>query len=181
VSGTSPVARRYAKAVFSLAQEQNAIDQITSEVRQVGDVVNGSPDLRAALSNPTVAPPVRKAIMTEILSRMGVSGTVRNAVLLITDHGRAASLPHIADALAQLADERAGRLRAEVTSAAALTEAQYQRVAAALERITGRKISLARNVDPTLIGGVVTRIGDKVYDGSVKSRIAELRASLLPS
>lgn len=174
-------ARRYAKAIFDLANEQGALEKFTAEIRAVGDVVAQAKDLAAALSNPTVAPPVRKAIMSDIVARLGVSPTVRNAVLLITDRNRAALLPRIANVLTELADVRAGKVRAEITSAAALSEAQYARVVTSLEKLTGRKISLVRKVDPTLIGGVVTRVGDKVYDGSVKSRLAEIRQSLLPS
>jgi F-type H+-transporting ATPase subunit delta len=177
----NPAARRYAKALFDLAIEQNALDRMTAEMRAVGETVAGSRELQLALSNPTVDPASRKAVMSQVVQRLGVSPTVRNAVLLITDHGRVGVLPQIAELLGNLADERAGKVRAEVTSAAPLTEAQYTRLTATLERLTGRKISLARKVDPTLIGGVVTRIGDKVYDGSVKTRLAELRNALLPS
>lgn len=174
-------ARRYAKAIFELANEQGALEKFTAEIKSVGDVVAQSRDLAAALSNPTVAPPVRKAIMSDIVARLGVAPTVRNAVLLITEHNRAALLPRIANVLTELADVRAGKVRAEITSAAPLSEAQYARVTASLEKLTGRKISLQRKVDPALIGGVVTRVGDKVYDGSVRTRLAELRQSLLPS
>lgn len=180
-STQTAAARRYAKAVFDLANEQGALDRVTSEVKSVGDAVAESHELADVLSNPAVPPAARKAVMTEVLARLGVSALVRNAVLLIADHNRAAILPQIATQLTLLADERAGRVRAEVVSATAMTETQYTRLTAALEKLTGRKITLTRKVDATLIGGVVTRIGDKVYDGSVKTRLAELRQSLLPS
>jgi F-type H+-transporting ATPase subunit delta len=177
----NPAARRYAKAIFELANDENALERVTAEVKRVGDAVASSAELQVALTNPTVEPATRKAIMSQILQRLAVSPTVRNAVLLITDHGRVTLMPQISDLLGLLADERAGKVRAEVTSAVAMTEAQYARLTAALEKLTGRKIALQRKVDPSLIGGVVTRIGDKVYDGSVQSRLAEMRQSLLPS
>jgi F-type H+-transporting ATPase subunit delta len=177
----NPASSRYAKAIFELGNEEKSLDRITAELKSVADAVASSSELRAVLSNPSVNPVARKAIMAEMVSRAGVSPIVRNTVLLITDARRADLLPEIVDALTQLADERAGKIRAEVTSAAPLSEAQYARLTTALEKLTGRKISLARKVDATLIGGVVTRIGDKVYDGSVKSRLAELRQSLMPS
>jgi len=176
-----PVARRYAKALFELAVEQNAVEKITAEVKSVADTIASSPELAAALASPTVPVPSRKAIMSQIADKLGVSPIVKNAILLITDHNRANALPRIANALSELADEKAGKLRAEVTSAAPLSEPQYSKLTATLEKITGRKISLLKKTDPTLIGGVVTRIGDKVYDGSVKSRLEEIRLSLLPS
>ena len=175
------VARRYAKALFELGTEQNALDKLTQDVRAVGDTVAKNPELTLVLTNPTVGPAVRKAILNDVVNRLGVSPTVKSAVFLISDHGRAALLPRIADVLADLADERAGKVKAEVTSASPLSEAQYTRLTTALERLTGRKVSLVRKVDPAIIGGVITRIGDKMYDGSVRSRIEEIRQSLLPS
>jgi F-type H+-transporting ATPase subunit delta len=176
-----PAAARYAKAIFELGNEEKNLERMTAELKTVGDAVAVSAELRAVLSNPSVNPAARKAVMTEVVGRLGLSPVVRNTVLLLTDARRAELLPEIVDALTQLADERAGKLRAEVSSAAPLSEAQYTRLTAALEKLTGRKISLTRKVDATLIGGVVTRIGDKVYDGSIKSRLVELRQSLLPS
>jgi F-type H+-transporting ATPase subunit delta len=177
----SAAAKRYAKAVFDLATEAGELEKITGEFRDLGRLVDESKELAAALANPMVDPSQRKAVMKAVLDRMGASTLTKNAVLLITDHRRADVLPQIATDLARLSDERAGRVQAEVRSAAALSEPQYQRVAASLEKLTGRKISLQRKVDPTLIGGVVVRVGDKVFDGSVASRLKELRTSLLPS
>ncbi|MEI8256529.1 MAG: ATP synthase F1 subunit delta [Deltaproteobacteria bacterium] len=176
-----PVARRYAKALFELAVESSALEKFTAEIKSVADAVTQSPDLLAVLTNPAVLVHALKAIMEQIADRLGVSPVVKNAVLLITDHNRASALPRIAAALTELADESAGKLRADVSSAVPLTDAQYGKLTATLEKITGRKISLVKKTDPSLIGGVVTRIGDKVYDGSVKSRLEEIRLSLLPS
>jgi F-type H+-transporting ATPase subunit delta len=178
---STPVARRYARALFDLGVESNSLDKMTAEVKSVADAVAASPELASALTNPTVPVPTRKAIMSDISQKLGVSPLVKNAILLITDHNRAGALPRIANALSELADEKAGKLRAEVSSAAPLTDAQYTKLTASLEKLTGRKISLVKKTDPSLIGGVVTRIGDKVYDGSVKSKLEEIRLSLLPS
>jgi F-type H+-transporting ATPase subunit delta len=178
---STPVARRYARALFDLGVESNSLDKMTAEVKSVADAVAASPELASVLTNPTVPVPARKSIMSDIAQKLGVSPLVKNAILLITDHNRAGALPRIANALSELADEKAGKLRAEVTSAAPLNDAQYTKLVASLEKLTGRKISLVKKTDPSLIGGVVTRIGDKVYDGSVKSRLEEIRLSLLPS
>jgi F-type H+-transporting ATPase subunit delta len=178
---STPVARRYARALFDLGVESNSLDKMTAEVKSVADAVAASPELASVLTSPTVPVPTRKAIMSDIAQKLGVSPLVKNAILLVTDHNRAGALPRIANALSELADEKAGKLRAEVTSAAPLTDAQYTKLGASLEKLTGRKISLVKKTDPSLIGGVVTRIGDKVYDGSVKSRLEEIRLSLLPS
>lgn len=174
-------ARRYGKAIFELAVEAGAIDKVTDELRQVGEAVRGHAELRAVLTNPTVDPTARKAVLTAVLDKMSVSPLTRSALLLVADHRRTAVLPQMADVVQELNDVRAGKVRAEVVSAAALTDAQYQRITASLEKLTGRKISLQKRVDPALLGGVVTRVGDRVFDGSVRSRLEALRSELLPS
>lgn len=179
---SSPAARRYAHALYLIGVEENRLDALSRDFRSVADTVKSSPELRELLSSPVVSQQARKAVMTDILARLSVTGTTRNAVMLLTDRRRGALIPDIADALAMLSDERAGKVQAEVTSATPLTEAQAAKLVLVLEKLTARKITLTRKVDPTLIGGVVTRIGDKVYDGSVRTRLAEIRESaLLPS
>ena len=179
---SSPVARRYARALYMLGVEENRLDEITRELTALGEVVRSSKELSALLANPVVSQVTRKAVMKDILARLNVSPTTRNAALLLTDRRRGDLLPDVAEALRVLSDERSGRVRAEVTSAVPLSEVQASRIKAALEKLTGRQISLAQKVDASLIGGVVTRIGDKVYDGSVRTRLDEIRqAALLPS
>lgn len=175
------VARRYAKALLAIGEEERRLDAVTREVRSLGDTVASSAELRALLSNPVVPQQARHDVMKDIAARLGVSPVVRDAALLLTDRRRGASLPDIAAALEALVDERAGKVKAEVTSAAPLTDAQAHRIQVSLERLTGRKILLARKVDPALIGGVVTRVGDRVFDGSVRTRLEQIRATALAS
>lgn len=181
MSSMHPAARRYARAIFDLASEAGTLDATVAELRSVGETVENSAELAHVLSSPAISPAMRKSVMDAIVARLEVSPMVRNAVLLLTDRRRAALIPRIAEAVSALADESAGKVRAEVVSAAPLSAAQYARLTSTLERLTGRKIALQPRVDPTLIGGVVTRIGDKVYDGSVRSQLEEIRQSLLPS
>lgn len=178
---STPTARRYARALFMLGAEQGNVEQLSRELESVAATVRGSDELAKLLSDPVVSPADRKAVMIEVLSRLGVSPTTRNAALLLTDRRRGALIPDVADALRALGDEKAGKVQAEVTSAVPLGEGQYQRLTSVLEKLTGRKITLQRKVDPALIGGVVTRIGDKVYDGSVRTRLEELRQAAMQS
>lgn len=174
-----PAARRYAKALYMIGVEDNSLDAITRDLHAVAETVRSSKELHELLANPVIAQTDRRAVMAEIVSRLGLGATTRNAVMMLTDRRRGALIPEIAEALAQLSDERQGRLHAEVTSAVALTEAQASRLTASLEKLTGKKISLKRKVDPSLIGGVVTRVGDKLYDGSVRTRLEEIRQQAL--
>ena len=174
-------ARRYAKAIFELAVEANSVDKVTEELRTIGETIRGHAELKSVLSNPTIAPEARKAVLEGVLGKLGVSPLVKHTLLLVADHRRTEIIPQMADVVQELGDVRAGKIRAEVTSAQALTDQQAQRIAAALEKLTGRKVSLKRSVDPALIGGVITRVGDKVFDGSVRSRLVAVRQALLPS
>lgn len=175
------MARRYAKALLSLGEEEGRLDALTREVRSLGDAVASSAELRTLLASPVIPQESRHAVMKDIVARLGLSPTVRAAALLLTDRRRGAAIPEVAAALEALVDERAGKVKAEVTSAAPLTDAQALRVQASLEKITGRKIALSRKVDAALIGGVVARVGDRVFDGSVRTRLEQLRAAALAS
>jgi F-type H+-transporting ATPase subunit delta len=172
---STPVARRYAKALYMIGVEENRLEALTREVKNLAEVVRVSPELSSLLSNPIIAQETRRAVMSDILTRVGVSPTARNFTLLLTDRRRGAMLPAVAEALMALSDERAGKVQAEVSSATALTEAQLQKVRGALEKLTGKTVAITHKVDASLIGGMVTRIGDKVYDGSLKARLDEIR------
>lgn len=172
---SSPVARRYAKALYMIGVEENRLDALSREVKSLGDAVRVSRELATLLSNPVVAQQTRRAVMTEVMGRLTLSPTAKNFALLLTDRRRGDLIPAVSEALTALSDERAGKVQAEVTSATALTESQMQKVRAALERLTGKSVSMSHKVDPSLLGGMVTRIGDKVYDGSLRTRLDEIR------
>ena len=172
---SNPVARRYARALYMIGVEENRLDALAREVKSLGDTVRASGELATFLSNPVVPQAARRAVVTELLGRLTLSPASRNFALMLTDRRRGHLLPDVADALAALSDERAGKVQAQVTSATALTDAQVQKVRAALERLTGKAVTVSHRVDPSLIGGMVTRIGDKVYDGSLRTRLEEIR------
>jgi F-type H+-transporting ATPase subunit delta len=170
-----PVARRYAKALYMIGVEENRLEALTREVKSLGDTVRTSPELATFLSNPVVSQVTRRAVITDILLRLSVSPIAKNFAFMLTDRRRGHLFPDIADALAALSDERAGKVQAQVASATALTETQIQKVRSALEKLTGKVVTVSHKVDPSLIGGMVTRIGDKVYDGSLRTRLEEIR------
>jgi F-type H+-transporting ATPase subunit delta len=169
------VARRYARALYMIGVEEGRLEVLAREVQSLGDLVRASRELATFLSNPVVPQAARRAVVTELLGRLTLSPVARNFALMLTDRRRGHLLPDVADALAALSDERAGKVQAQVTSAAALSEAQVQKVRAALEKLTGKTVSVSHRVDAALIGGMVTRIGDKVYDGSLRTRLEEIR------
>jgi F-type H+-transporting ATPase subunit delta len=174
------VARRYAQALLELGVEQNAVDKIAEDFEAIAHACETSHELRNALENPLVAHAAKKAVMSDLCEHIGASPTTKNALLLLIDRRRTKTLPYVAWYLRELADARKGIVRAEVTTAVALSEAYYERLRTQLERMTGKKVVVDKRTDPALVAGVVTRIGDRILDGSLRTRLQSLRDALLP-
>ena len=175
----SVVGRRYAKALLELAQEQGKTKQVTKDVGALSDAWKASAELRDIITNPVVPKAVLRATIDAIMDRLGTSKLLRNTVGLLADRGRLGHLEDVLEAFDELAEAQSGRVRAEVISAKALSDAYYSRLQDKLQRATGREIVLVKRQDPSLIGGVVTRIGDSVFDGSLSNRLSELKETLL--
>lgn len=173
------VAARYAQALYELGVEENSLPTLTSEVRQVSELLDQNEELRNVLNNPIVDHKARATILGDVVGRMGVSPLTLNAIRLLAERRRLAVLPHLARGLERLTDEQAGVVRATVTTAAALPEDYFQKLKAQLEQSLGKRVSLERQIDPSLLGGVVTRIGDRVIDGSLRTRLQRMRQTLL--
>jgi F-type H+-transporting ATPase subunit delta len=172
------VAERYARAIFDLGVEAGQLEALTGQIRSFADTYAANRELQSVLSNPLIELEKREAILQEVAARVGLSGVGLNAVRFIAKRNRLSSLPGIARRLASLADEKQGLVRATVTSAGPLPESFYERLVKELESATQRKVTLDRKQDPSLIAGVVTRIGDNTIDGSVKGRLAEIERQL---
>jgi F-type H+-transporting ATPase subunit delta len=177
----SIVARRYAKALLELGLEEGNLESVVRDLGALAEAWQGSAELRNAVENPLVGLAAKKAAVSEIAAKLGAGASARNAALLLVDRRRARALPYIADTLRELADVRKGVVRAQVTSAAPLSDAYYARLQGQLERLTGMRVVVERLTDASLIGGVVTRIGDRIFDGSVRSRLQSMREALLPT
>lgn len=175
------IAERYARAIFELAVEAGQLPAVTDQIQRLATAYQSSPELESVVENPLVDDASRDALLKELSARLGLSTLSLNAARLLAHRKRLRALPEIATGLQRLADEQAGILRATVTTAKPLPEEYYQRLAAELEKSTRRRILIERREDPSLLGGVVTRIGDHTYDGSVRGRLLALERSLLSS
>jgi F-type H+-transporting ATPase subunit delta len=176
----SLVARRYAKALLELGMEQGQIDALVDEVAAFAAAWETGADLRNAIGNPLVSLAAKKAVVSDLAERIGASATSRNAMLLLVDRRRMTTLPYVARLLRELADDRRGLVHAEVTTAAPLSDAYYARLQVQLEKMTGKRVAIDRRTDASLIAGVVTRIGDRVVDGSLRTRLLSLRDAMTP-
>jgi F-type H+-transporting ATPase subunit delta len=175
----SAVGRRYAKALLDLAREQGQLDAILQDVSSISRAWEESAELREIVRNPVIPKPVLKAAVDAVMEKLGVSMLIRNTAKLLADKGRLPQLEDVLDALEELAEAETGHVRVEVTSAKPLSDAYYSRLTEKLQRATERQVVLVKKQDPSLIGGVVTRIGDQVFDGSLSNRLSELRETLL--
>ncbi len=175
----SVVASRYGRALADVVVSAN-IDGATvlKALREVDELIEGSAELRAALQSPAVSPARKRAVTQRIIAPMDLPDKVRNFINVIIDHRRAKDLPNIVDAFEQLLDERLGYVAADIRSAKQLTESQRFSLESQLSRLSGKKARSKFSIDPTLIGGVVARVGSTVYDGSVRGQLERLRTKL---
>ncbi len=174
----SAVARRYAKAILELGLESGTVDTFVREIGDAAASFAASSELETALDNPLIPLETKRAIITEIADRQQAGQLTKNTLHLLVDRRRIKFLPEISATLREMNDARRGLLRAEVTSATPLSDAYYLRLGEQLERMTGRKVAIDKKTDPSLLGGVVTRIGDLIYDGSLRARLGALRTTL---
>lgn len=176
----SVVARRYAQALLELGVENGELERIVEEIAMFAQNWETSVDLRNAIENPLVPHAAKKAVVSDLADRIGVTLTVRNALMVLVDRRRPQTLPYVARMLRELADTRRGLVRAEVSTAAPLGDAYYARLQAQLEKMTGKRVVIDRRTDASLIAGVVTRIGDRIIDGSLRTRLQSLRDAMAP-
>jgi F-type H+-transporting ATPase subunit delta len=175
------VARRYARALLEIGVETSTLPTLVDEIVTLADAYAGSVELQRALDNPLVAHEAKKAILVEVADRAGVSAVAKHTLLLLGDRRRLHALPAIAQLLREMSDAKQGVLRAEVTTAVRLSDAYYAKLQAQLEKMTGQRVAIDKREDPSILAGVIARIGDRVYDGSLRSRMTELGQSLLPN
>lgn len=168
------IARRYAKALVQLGSENGLIERFSQELKAVNGLVTGNAELRAAFGNPAFTAEQKKQIMRDLIARLQSSELVANFLLLLVDKNRVAFLSQIVETYAKLADEQSGVIRPVITTAFALDDAQIASIKGVLEQKTGKKVLPQVTVDQSLIGGVLTQIGDIAYDSSVKSQLARI-------
>jgi len=173
ISGS--LSRRYARALLDIGVESKKYEAMGREVRALADTFLASPELGAALSNPAFTRDERKKVLQALFQRLATSQIVRNFTLLLLDRDRVAVLPDIARELDAMIDDKAGRVSATVVSATRLTPMQLDSVKKALEKLSGKSVEVQKSEDPELLGGVVAKVGDVVYDGSLRTQLDRIR------
>jgi F-type H+-transporting ATPase subunit delta len=171
-------AARYARALLDVANNESDPERAEQELAAFVDLVRTNPDLERTLANPVVSAADKRAIVQQILERVKPTTPVGKLVLLLASRGRLALLPDLLDVYRERLMEYRNVLSAEVTTAAPLSPERAEQLQQRLANATGRTITMTTKVDASIIGGVVTRIGGTVYDGSVATRLAKVRDRL---
>lgn len=169
------LAARYAQALLAALPDDRAAETADEFLGALSAAIRSSAELRDVLMNPAVGRAQRKKVLAALAEGHGASREVRNFLFTVADHGRLSALPTIAAVFREAREKRMGVVPALVTTAATLDSTQKDRLASALERLSGRKVRLDVAVDPAVLGGAVARIGSTVYDGSVRTQLSRLR------
>jgi len=169
--------RGYAEALFAVAEAEGELAAVEDELYGFAKALERETKLREALTDPALPAENKKALVRDLLGERANPHTV-NAIGFLIDQGRARDIGRIAEDLAAVAAERRAHQVAEVRSAVPLDDEQRARLAAALSKATGREVEVKVVVDPNVIGGLVAKVGDEVFDGSIRTRLSDARGRL---
>lgn len=173
------ISRRYARALLEVGIDKGNAQHLLGELTEYAEVYEASRELRNVLGNPGVKLEQRRDIIRAITAKAGWDQFITNFSLLLLDNDRVRYLPGIAAEMSAMYDEHVGNVRARVTSARDLPASKIEDIKKAIADMTGKNVLLETEVDAELIGGVVTRVGSVVYDGSVRNQLNNLRESIL--
>jgi F-type H+-transporting ATPase subunit delta len=177
-TGAGGLAARYAAALFELADTHKAIDRVAGDLSELRTMIGGSEALRALIRSPIRSRDEQGRAMAALLQQAGTSDLVRKFVGLVARNRRLFVLPQMIDEfLAELARRR-GEMRTEVTAAKALSDQQQASLAEAIRRSVGGKVTVDVRVDPALIGGLVVKVGSRMVDSSLKTKLQRLQLAM---
>ncbi len=171
------VAKRYGQALFELASEKNILDQLEKELTEVMKVIEESDELKKVVEHQLMTPETKQEIFRKIYSD-NISAITLNFLLLVLDKRREIALGQIVNQFLNLANEARGIVKAQVKSAAVLSPEQLEELRESLVKMTGKNILLEVTIDEKLIGGLVVRIGDRIIDGSISTKLKMLEKHL---
>ncbi len=169
---------RYATALYELADEAKALDQVDTDLKALKAAINASEDLRRLISSPLVPRDQQAKAMLALVAKIGVNDITRRFVGLVARNRRLFRLPGIIDGFAALLAGARGEVTAEVTSARPLSAAQSEAVSTALRAAVGQKVTVAQHVDAKLLGGLKIKVGSRLVDASLASKLQRLQLAM---
>jgi F-type H+-transporting ATPase subunit delta len=173
------IARRYATALADVVTTSGDTVAVKSELKTWDEMISSSAELHGAFSNPAIPQAKKSGVLENLIGRTKPTKTTANFLRVLLQNNRLTDLTAINERFDSVLQERGGAMQAFVASAHELSEDQKAELRTNVEKLTGKKATLNFSIDPELIGGVVTRIGSTVYDGSVRTQLENLREKLI--
>ncbi|TNJ64710.1 F0F1 ATP synthase subunit delta [Paenibacillus hemerocallicola] len=172
------VAKRYAKALFEVARERGKIAEVEQELQAIADALQANPDYVKLLEHPNIGASVKGTMLKQAFGA-SASEEVLNTLQLLVERGRESILRDLVTQYSQVANDALGQAKAKVYTPLPLTAEESDKISAAFGQITGKKIRIESFVDPSLLGGLQIRIGDRLYDGSLSGKLQRIEKSLV--
>jgi|TARA_B100000446_G_scaffold187320_1_gene216130 F-type H+-transporting ATPase subunit delta len=172
------IAARYASAIFELAKEDNVISALENDLDALEAALADSAEFRDLISSPVYTRDELGASVAALGKAMGLTGTMTNALGLMAGKRRLFALPQLAAQLRDMIAEEKGEVTAEVVAAKAMTKAQQEKLAAVLKKTVGKTVNINASVDESLIGGLIVKVGSKMVDTSIRSKLAALQNTM---
>ena len=176
--GTS-ITRRYAEALISIGAEENSCEKFESELTKINNILDENSELKNVLYSPAYPIKDKKGILKEIIKRQEISKNIENFLNLLIDKKRIEFLPYILKRYGEILDQIVGRVRAEAIVAKKIPEELISKLKESLEKYSGKKVLLEIQEDPTIIGGVITKLGNVVFDGSIRTQLEKVKKSIV--
>nr|WP_304655804.1 F0F1 ATP synthase subunit delta [Neorhizobium galegae] len=174
----SGVAERYASSLFELSLEAGSIDKVGADLDRFQALLDESEDLRRLVASPVFSAEEQQKAVIAVAERAGISGLVANFLKVVAGNRRLFAMPGMIRAFRQIAAEHRGEITAEVTSAHALSEAQENELKSALKGVTGKDVAIAVTIDPSILGGLVVKVGSRQIDTSLRTKLSTLKLAL---
>lgn len=174
----SGVSGRYASALFELAQETGSVDEVGRALDSFGALIESSPDLQSLIRNPVFTAEEQTGAVKALMAKAGIGGLAANFIALVASKRRLFALPGMIAAYSQLVADAKGVVRAEVRVAEAPSAAQSASIAAALKDAAGKEVVMDLKVDPSLIGGLIVKMGSRMVDASLKTKLNAIRLAM---
>jgi F-type H+-transporting ATPase subunit delta len=174
----SGVAERYASSLFELALEEGAVDAVSADLSAFQALIDESTDLKRLVLSPVFSAEEQLRAIEALAAKAGITGIFANFLKVVARNRRLFALPGMIKSFRQIAAEHRGEVSAEVTSAHALTAAQEDELKVALKGVTGKDVTIAVTVDPSLLGGLIVKVGSRQIDTSLRTKLSTLKLAL---
>ncbi|WP_132307510.1 F0F1 ATP synthase subunit delta [Martelella mediterranea] len=174
----SDVARRYAASLFDLALEEGSVDAVSADLEKIDGLIKESEDFQRLITSPAFTADEQLKAVTAILQKIGMTGYVANFVKLVAKNRRLFTLPGMVVAYREKLAEHRGEMTALVSVAHALSDEQKQELSAALKGVTGKDVTLQITEDPSILGGMIVKVGSRQIDTSLRTKLSKLKLSL---